>query len=142
VSGIVVVEKAELGRLVREAVELALEESQPPAATIVEVMTRQEAAGFLRISLSKLDRLCLEGALPYRLLGDTRRFLRNELIAALRDETETSSSRGRAAEVDSGAAAQGPGAAGHSPTGHSPRRAKIALVPRLEAEKASVRSPK
>src|SRR6188768_4019457 len=62
---------------VAQAVALALDGIQP--AQSPEVLTRKEAAELLRTSLATLDRLCREG-LPFHLLGDSRRFVRAELL--------------------------------------------------------------
>jgi len=51
-----------------------------------EVLTRTEAAAFLRISLSQIDLLCRRehDPIPFSLAGDSRRFFRADLRAWLR----------------------------------------------------------
>lgn len=79
--------RSELRSLVAVAVAEALE-GRGSVSAPSEVMTRAEAAEFLRCSLGQLDRLAREGGLPFHRLGDSRRFLRSELIAWLTREGE------------------------------------------------------
>lgn len=74
---------AELAALVRDAVAEALSERSAPDTCRPEVMTRAEAAAYLRCSLGQLDRLAREGDLPWHRLGDSKRFFRNELATWL-----------------------------------------------------------
>lgn len=56
-----------------------------------EVMTRDEAAGFLRISTRKLDQLCKRGLVPYSIVPTERGsqgrklFLRERLLETIRE---------------------------------------------------------
>lgn len=95
----------QLRKLMLEAVADALAEVSPGSAPPSEVMTRAEAAAFLRCSLATLDRLCREEALPFHRLGDCRRFTRAELLewlqagsASRRSADESSSKEPREAE--------------------------------------------
>ena len=49
-------------------------------------LDRKGAAEFLRISMQQLDKLCRERALPHYRCGDSKRFIRDELISWLRGE--------------------------------------------------------
>lgn len=67
----------ELASIVREAVAAALAERKPEP----ELLDRDEAARFLRISLGTLDRATREHGLPFLLVADARRFVKADLIA-------------------------------------------------------------
>jgi excisionase family DNA binding protein len=71
--------RAELAALVREAVADALTDLAPSEGPR-DLMTRAEAAAFLRCSLAQLDLLARRDGLPFHLLGDSRRFVRRELL--------------------------------------------------------------
>lgn len=46
-----------------------------------DIMTREEAAEYLRYSLSSFDRLVRQGKIPYHVLvGGAKRFIRTELL--------------------------------------------------------------
>ena len=86
----------QLSELIRGAVADAVAEMVPGQGP-GEVLTRTEAAAFMRCSLTQLDRLSRTDGLPFHLLGDSRRFLRSELLDYLtrgcpsrRSEAETS----------------------------------------------------
>lgn len=80
-SMLVTLTAADLRALVFDAVADVLAELAPGAEPPSDVLTRSEAARFLRCSLTQLDRLCRDGGLPFHLLGESRRFLRSELVA-------------------------------------------------------------
>jgi len=61
--------------------------SEPPR----EVLTRKEAADFLRVSLATLDRLARDGDITPRRVGDSPRYLRSELLVCVRGATESES---------------------------------------------------
>lgn len=111
-SPLVLLTPEQLRKLMLEAVADALAEVSPGSAPPSEVLTRSEAASFLRCSLATLDRLCREEALPFHRLGDCRRFTRAELLewlqagsASRRTEDDSSQKQPREAE------------GGHSPVG-------------------------
>ena len=77
--------KGELRALVAEAVAEALDEGRSERPTPAEVMTRSEAASFLRCSLGQLDRLVRDAGLPWHRMGDSKRFFRSDLAGWLRN---------------------------------------------------------
>src|SRR5690554_5884805 len=111
-SPLVLLTPEQLRKLMVEAVADALAELAPGSAPPSEVMTRAEAAAFLRCSLATLDRLCREEALPFHRLGDCRRFNRGELLEWL-----TSGSASRRTEDDSSQKQPREAEGGHSPVG-------------------------
>lgn len=80
---VAVISPEELRELVSSTILELLDGFQPSGSTR-EVMSRAEAAEFLRCSLPQLDRMVRLQSLPFHLLGDSRRFLRSELIGWLR----------------------------------------------------------
>jgi len=77
----------QLRDLVSVAVAVVLEEHSPGSSPS-EIMTRTEAASFLRCSLGQLDRLARDGGLPFHRLGDARRFVRTDLLEWLKRQGE------------------------------------------------------
>jgi excisionase family DNA binding protein len=76
--------EADLRELIAD-VALEYVEGQPQSAANDDgFLDRAGAAKFLRISLSKLDQLCRDSGLPFHLVGDSRRFERDELKAWVR----------------------------------------------------------
>ena len=45
-----------------------------------EVLTRSEAAQFLKISKPTLDKLVAKKEIPYMILGDQKRFVKSDLL--------------------------------------------------------------
>ena len=119
-SPLVLLTPEQLRKLMVEAVADALAELAPGSAPPSEVMTRAEAAAFLRCSLATLDRLCREEALPFHRLGDCRRFNRGELLEWL-----TSGSASRRTEDDSSQKQPREAEGGHSPVGTASPAAPI-----------------
>jgi len=78
--------RVELRALVAEAIAEVVGERISGRQFPPEVLTRAEAASFLRCSLGQLDRLAREQALPWHRMGDSKRFFRSELAAWLRSE--------------------------------------------------------
>jgi hypothetical protein len=78
---VVMLTTTQLAELVRIAASQALEEYEPAAATNDGLLDRNGAAKFLNISLTTLDLLSKRGEdpIPYRRLGDSKRFCRVEL---------------------------------------------------------------
>lgn len=74
---------AQLRELIAESVAEVLADGSPSHQPS-EVLTRREAAEFLKTSVATLDRLVREGSLPSHRLGDSPRFVRAELLAYLR----------------------------------------------------------
>lgn len=109
---IVTLTAGQLSELVRSAALDAVAELSPGSAPPSEIMTRAEAAAFLRCSLATLDRLCREEALPHHRLGDCRRFVRAELLEWL-----TSGSASRRTDDDSSQKEPREAEGGHSPVG-------------------------
>lgn len=61
-------------------------EGQPQAAAANDggFLDRTGAAKFLKVSLSQLDKLCRDAGCPFHIVGDVRRFDRDELRAWVR----------------------------------------------------------
>lgn len=79
-SGALVVVTVEQLREVIADVATEFLDAQPQrAANDDALLDRAGAAKFLKISLSKLDLLCRENGLPFHLVGDSRRFDRDEI---------------------------------------------------------------
>jgi excisionase family DNA binding protein len=66
-----------LATLVAERVQLAPQQTSPG------LLSKRTLAQHLECSTATIDRLCREGKLPYRLVGDSRRFDLDEVRAAL-----------------------------------------------------------
>ena len=47
---------------------------------VEEVLTRSEAAQFLKISKPTLDKLVAKEVVPFMLLGDQKRFIKSDLL--------------------------------------------------------------
>lgn len=109
---IVTLTAGQLAELVRSAALDAVAEMSPGNAPPSEVMTRAEAAGFLRVSLATLDRLVREDGLPFHRVGDCKRFTRGELLEWL-----TSGSASRRTEDDSSQKQPREAEGGHLPVG-------------------------
>lgn len=75
-AAVVVCSPDELAALIAEAVRAALTEREPDP----ELLDREEAARFLRVSLGTLDRATRDQGLPFLLVGDARRFVKADLI--------------------------------------------------------------
>jgi excisionase family DNA binding protein len=90
-SRVAVVDADELRSIVTSTLAEMLD-GFSPGAPAHEVMTRAEAAEFLRCSLPQLDRLIRLQGLPFHVLGDSRRFLRSELISWLTSGSASQSS--------------------------------------------------
>lgn len=77
-EGLVVLTTTELRDLIRA--ELEHVQTEPPP----EVLDRKGAAQLLRVSVPQLDRLVRAGKIPAGKIGDSPRFLRSDLLAAVR----------------------------------------------------------
>lgn len=91
---------ADLRALLSEALCDSLAPSQPPR----EVLTRREAADFLRTSVATLDRLARDGEIPSRRVGDSPRYLRADLLAYVRGDAPAGSPVGSPLRVVDGGA--------------------------------------
>jgi len=67
--------------------------STPIAATAETLKTRQQAAAAFGVSLATWDRECASGAIPYLVVGDSRRFDLQQVRAALQARTEAPAPR-------------------------------------------------
>jgi len=82
--------EADLAELVDARLEAFLD-GEPKAANANDgALDRAGAAGFLAISLSKLDVLCRREVdpLPFYMCADSRRFLKEDLVAWLRRQSK------------------------------------------------------
>lgn len=69
---------ADIREIVADVIEEFIE-GMPKRQVDDSYLDRSGAAQFLNISLSKLDALCREGGLPFHMVGDSRRFDREEI---------------------------------------------------------------
>lgn len=60
-----------------------MSEMEPP-----KVLTRQEAADYLRVSLRTIDRMCKDGTLPYRRVRHGIRILASAVFIAPQQQKE------------------------------------------------------
>lgn len=117
-SRVAVVELEELRSLVTSTLAEMLE-GFSPGAPAHEVLTRAEAAEFLRCSLPQLGRLVRLQGLPFHVLGDSRRFLRAELLAWLTSGSASQSSHSSDSQKEPDGET-----GGHSSLGTRPGEAK------------------